>query len=123
MQNSAQLEKLMGVRMPSDYKEFIDKTGYLCLNNLGIEVYGYMKDFDIEKIPCVVAATMLNKKAYALEDSEIVISHTGFEEMITILDCNAGKVSELGFDGVRRVKAKSFSEWLSQMTSQNSPLL
>lgn len=106
--------------LPKDYMEFLDNTGYMYLVTLGLEIYGFKQGFDIEKIPCVVAATNLNKEAYKLSPSEIVISHTGFEELITILDCVTGKVSELDFDGIRSPKAESFSEWLSGLTLRSS---
>lgn len=102
----------LSTNLPKDYMEFLDNTGYKYIDKLGIEIYGYQQGFDIEKIPCVIAATNLNKDAYKLSPSEIVISHTGFEEIITILDCETGKVSEIGFDGFRSPISESFSDWL-----------
>jgi hypothetical protein len=105
--------------LPCDYAEFLDHTGYLHLSNLGIEVYGYKQDFDISKTPCVIATTNLNKQLYNLKSSDLVISHTGFEELITILDCDTGKVFELGFNGLRKEIANSFNLWLRQLIKKN----
>jgi len=109
----------LSTNLPKDYMEFLDNTGYMYIDKLGLEIYGFRQGFDIEKIPCVIAATNLNMEAYKLSPSEIVISHAGFEELITILDCDTGKVSELGFDGIRRPIAESFSGWLSEMTNMD----
>lgn len=122
LKTSSRLESLLGLSLPSDYKAFIDKVGYLYLDHIGIEVYGFAPNFDIEKIPCVVAATRQNREMYKLSDSEIVISHTGFEELIVLLDTVTGFVSELGFNGVRDKTADSFSSWLLKMQSKNETL-
>lgn len=119
MKSSEIVSTQLSTTLPNDYAEFLDITGYLPLANLGIEVYGYQKGFDIQKIPCVVAATRLNQDMYKLGRSEIVISHTGFEELLTVLDTETGKVSELGFHGIRKEVAESFSEWLSGMIKKN----
>lgn len=110
------------IKLPEDYANFLNTTGYLCFSNLGIEVYGYKPEFDIQKIPCVIAATNLNKSNYHLNSSEIVISHTGFEELITILDCNTGKIYEVGFNGLKNEIADSFKTWLKLMTKKNDAI-
>lgn len=118
--SSSKLESLLGLDLPKDYKDFINTTGYLCFENIGIEVYGYKTNFDIKKIPCVIAATNLYKEEYRLLDSEIVISHTGFEELIVILDTVTEYVSEIGFSGVRTKVADNFSAWLSNLKLQDA---
>jgi hypothetical protein len=90
MKASSQLETILGISLPEDYSEFINKIGYLGLGNISTEVYGYQSDFDIEKIPCVVAATKLNREDYKLKNHEIVISHTGYEDYIVVLDTISG---------------------------------
>jgi hypothetical protein len=86
MKSSLKLELLLGIALPEEYREFIDKSGYLVLGNISTEVYGYRPDFDVEKIPCVFAATKLNKEDYKLSNYELVISHTGFDDFIVVLD-------------------------------------
>lgn len=120
MKASSQLESLLGFSIPEDYRDFIDKTGYLGLGNISMEIYGYRTDFDIEKIPCVIAATRLNKKDYKLTDHELVISHTGFEDLIVILDTVSGCVFEKGYTGSKRKLANSFSNWLAKLVSENA---
>lgn len=122
MEPSELVAERLSTNLPNDYKDFLDNKGYLYLDKLGLEIYGFKQGFDIEKIPSVIAATTINREGYKLKESELVISHTGFEEIVTILDCITGKVSELGFDGIRRVKAKSFADWFSGMTKRNSLL-
>lgn len=119
MKTSSQLESLLGITLPDDYREYIDKTGYLVLSNIGIEVYGYRPDFDIEKIPCVIAATKLNREDYKLQNHEIVISHTGYEDYIVVLDAISGSVFELNLVGDKKKLADSFSSWLAVMQSKN----
>ncbi len=118
MKTSSQLESLLGISLPEDYKEFIDSTGYLCLGNISTEVYGYKPDFDIEKLPCVIAATKLNKEDYNLQEHEIVVSHTGFEDYIVVLDTVSGVVFEVNLSGKKKIIAKSFSDWLANLISR-----
>ena len=107
------------INLPEEYIDFLNDTGYLCLSNNSIEVYGYQSGFDIKKIPCVIAATRLNKHAYKLDSFEIVISHTGFEDLITVLDCKTGKVWEFAMDGIKQEIAKSFKTWLKETMKKN----
>ena len=119
MKASSQLESLLGISLPKDYSEFIDKIGYLGLGNISTEVYGYQSDFDIEKIPCVIAATKLNREDYNLNNHEIVISHTGYEDYIVVLDTTSGSVFELNLVGDKNKLADSFSSWLAIMQTKN----
>lgn len=119
MKTSSQLELILGISLPEDYRGFIDETGYLELGNISTEVYGYRPDFDIEKIPCVIAATKLNREDYKLKNHEIVISHTGFEDYIVVLDTISGSVFELNLVGDKKKLADSFSGWLAGMQSKN----
>ncbi|HPI40901.1 MAG TPA: SMI1/KNR4 family protein [Pseudobdellovibrionaceae bacterium] len=116
---SSQLESILGFSVPEDYKRFIDKTGYLCLENIGAEVYGFRPDFNIEKIPCVIGATNLNKDNYNLDKHQLVISHTGIEDIIVVLDTETGCVFEQGFSGNKTKVANSFSLWLANIGSEN----
>jgi hypothetical protein len=116
---STKLEALIGISLPEDYKQFIDKYGYLCLNNISREVYGYKLEYDINKIPCVIGATNLCKIEYKLDHHQLVISHTGYESNIVILDTISGYVLEQNYSGVRKKIANSFSIWLARLVSEN----
>jgi SMI1-KNR4 cell-wall len=119
MNASARLESLLGIPLPQDYKEFIDKQGYLSFSNISMEVYGYRLDFDIDKLPCVIAATKMSRGDYDLQTNQIVISHTGFEDFIVILDTSTNAVFELSQNGQKNVMADSFSSWLSAMRAND----
>jgi hypothetical protein len=120
MKTSSKLESLLKVALPVSYKNFIDNVGYLCLDAIGIEIYGYKPDFNIEKIPCVIAATKLNKRDYNLKENEIVLSHTGFEDYIVVLDTDSDFVFEVNLVGERRILEESFSNWLANLITQNN---
>lgn len=118
-ESSSKVESLLGLSLPTDYRDFIDSSGYLCLGNIGTEIYGYRPNFDIKKIPCVIAATELYKEDYKLQNHEIVISHTGYEDYIVVLDTISGSVFELNLVGDKKKLADSFSSWLATMQSKN----
>lgn len=119
MKPSDQLESLLGISLPEDYRKFIDETGYLPLGNISTEVYGFRPEFDVKKIPSVIAATNLNSEDYELNHNEIVISHTGYEGHIVILDTTSGGIYELGLNRNKEKIADTFSSWLSVMVSKN----
>ncbi len=119
MKPSDQLESLLGISLPGDYRKFIDESGYLSLGNISTEVYGFRPEFDVKKIPSVVAATNLNREDYELKHNEIVISHTGYEDHIVILDITSGEIYELGLNRNKEKIADTFSSWLSVMVSKN----
>ncbi len=117
---SLQLESELGFTLPKDYSEFIDQQGYLSLGNISAEIYGYKPSFDKEKLPCAIAATKLCRADYNLMDHDIVISHTGFEDFIIVLDAASGGVFELNVAGNRKKIADSFSSWLEVMQAANN---
>jgi len=116
---SEAVEKEFNVKLPEDYRDFIDTHGYLCLENLGLEIYGHQSSFCMTKIPSVVAATRLYCKDYDLEKKYIVISHTGFEDYIIILDIYSDEVSEINTTGDKKIIAKSFQEWFDMIKKKD----
>lgn len=120
MDVSSRLESLLGITLPQDYREFIDEQGYLIFSNIGMEVYGYSLDFDIDKLPCVIAATRMSQEDYSLKKNEIVISNTGYEDFLVILDVETGDVYELNTSRLKNVLANSFSNWLSDLKKRNN---
>lgn len=119
MNASSLMQLHLSVKLPEDYKSFLDNIGYLCFSNISQEIYGYKQGFDIEKLPCVIAATKNNKEDYRLDPREIVLSHAGYEDNIIILDTQTSHVFELNLDGYKEKLADSFSEWLSVMLARN----
>lgn len=123
MNSNRQLSETVGkelkLRLPEDYRNFIDESGYICFDNLGIEIYGHRDGFSMTKIPSVVAATRLYRDDYGLEKDHIVISHTGFEDYIVVLDISSGQVIEVSAFGNKEVVADSFREWFSNIKEKN----
>jgi len=119
IKNSAQLELLLDISLPDDYINFIDEVGYLTLENISMEVYGYKPDFDFQKLPCVIAAQELYQESYKLKAEELVISDTGYEGFMVVLDVLSGNVFEVNFIGEKNALATSFSEWLESLILEN----
>lgn len=118
-QLSEVVEKELNIKLPEDYSNFIDRYGYLCLDNLGLEIYGHQNNFCMTKIPSVVAATKLYCKDYGLEKKYIVISHSGFEDYLIILDIYSDEVSKINTSGNKKIIAKSFQEWFEMIQEKN----
>jgi len=111
------IEKKLHVKLPLDYAEFISNQGYMTLR--GQEIYGYDETFvDINKIPCVIGATFLYRKDYKLPDHIIVISHTGFEDVIVCLDTVDNDVYEIDSSGEIKKVADSFKIWFNDFPIQ-----
>lgn len=89
------------------------------LDRLGIEIYGDRPDFDIAKIPSVIAATRLYRPD-GLLSTEVVISHTGYEDVLVTLDTADGSIYEVGFPDQRTKVADSFGRWLAEMVKRNA---
>lgn len=107
------VERKLGVKLPHDYAKFL--TEYGDYEWRGIEIYGYNEYYiDINKIPCVIGATRLYKTDYNLKDNFIVISHTGYEDWIVILDTSSGEVFEMAADGTINRRFKNFSFWFNE---------
>jgi hypothetical protein len=123
MKSSSLVESNLDVILPNDYKEFLDRFGYICLENISQEIYGYKNGFDINKLPCVIAATKNNKIDYNLDPREIVLSHAGYEDRIVILDTRTSYVFELSVEGCKEKLADSFSGWFSDMMAKNGTTL
>jgi len=104
------VEKALGVELPRDYADFLEREG---IGQRGeTEIYGYREDVtDLGKIPCVVGATRLYGATRELPPRFLVVAHTGFEDVVAVLDAETGKVHEAGREGMREVAA-SFGEWL-----------
>jgi hypothetical protein len=67
------IEKELNVNLPNSYKNFIQKTGVIS-DERG-EIFGYIENMDIDKIPCVIGATKLYKKNYKnISDKDIMFN-------------------------------------------------
>lgn len=110
------VERRLGVKLPQDYAAFIERHGIHSVN--GVEVYGYdERVVDPEKIPCVIGATHLYGRDYRLEEGILVISHTGVEDIIVLLDTSTGSIFEAGADTRTKV-ASSFNEWIAELENR-----
>jgi len=88
---SAFVELNLGVKLPFDYADFLNKKGMMEID--GLEIFGYCECIqDIEKIPCVIGATRLYRPLYQLEDHHIVLGASGYEEILFVLDIQNGKI-------------------------------
>lgn len=118
---STKLESILNLKLPLDYKQFIDETGYMSFDNISIEVYGYKLGWELgtPKYPCVIATTQLNRDSHPLKDDEIVISEPGYDTFLTVLNTKTGIVEYVSHDGRRKKVATSFSNWLKQMKIEN----
>jgi hypothetical protein len=113
---SSFVEQNLGVKLPSDYADFLNEYGIVEID--GLEIFGYCDCIqDIEKIPCVIGATRLYRPLYDLEDHLIVLGATGYEEILFVLDTQNGKVYETGFDWRHQI-ADSFDQWLQSLKGE-----
>jgi len=110
------VEDSLNVKLPDDYSKFLTEYGDYEIN--GSEIYGYTEAYiDVEQIPCVIGATKIYRNDYNLSSSEIVISYSGFEDLIVVLDTKTGKVHEIDLDGNKQLLANSFQKWFSQINN------
>jgi len=111
MKRSEFVENVLKVKLPSDYKEFVDTIG-LISDERG-EIFGYNENIkDVNKIPCVIGATLLYRKDYPnISEKELVISFDDYENTPIILNTLTGeiyKVSHLQ----KELISKNFKEYL-----------
>ncbi|OIP72231.1 MAG: hypothetical protein AUK48_11365 [Oscillatoriales cyanobacterium CG2_30_44_21] len=62
----------------------------------------------------------MSQEDYSLEKNEIVISSTGYEDFLVILDVESGNVYELNRSRLKNTLANSFSNWLSDLKIQSN---
>lgn len=112
MKRSEFVERKLNVKLPSDYKEFIDSIG-LISDERG-EIYGYNESIkDINKIPCVIGATLLYRKDYPnISEKEIVISFHEVENAPIVLNTLTGKVYIVQHFN-KKLISKSFKEYIN----------
>lgn len=104
------IEKNLQVTLPQDYKDFIETFGVIS-DERG-EIFGYIENIDIEKLPCVIGATKLYKKDYNnILDNEIVISFDDMKNMPIILNTENGNIYNINYQEKNKINS-SFQEWL-----------
>lgn len=104
------IENNLNVKLPTDYKIFIDDVGIISDENG--EVFGYTEGMDIDKIPCVIGATKLYKEDYKnISTKEIVISFDDLKNFPIILDIENGSISNVDFNKKTQISS-NFTEWL-----------
>jgi len=110
------IEENLNVTLPYDYKNFIDNIGIIS-DERG-EVFGYIENIDIEKIPCVIGATKLYKKDYKnISAKEIVISFDDFKNLPILLNTKDGSIYNVDFDKKSHISS-NFTAWLSENTRE-----
>ncbi len=108
------VEHELNVQLPDDYALFLNQYGDFQYE--GLEIYGYTEKYtDINIIPCVIGATKIYRKDYNLDSKFIVISYTGIEDILVILDTISNVVYEVGANGVIKQINKSFSDWFNSI--------
>jgi len=117
MKRSEFVENALKVKLPSDYKEFIDTIG-LISDERG-EIFGYNENIkDTTKIPCVIGATRLYKMDYPnISEKEIVVSFDDYENTPIVLNTSTGEIYRISHKKKERV-SKSFREYLSMFLSR-----
>lgn len=110
MNNRIQIiESNLNIKLPEEYKHFIINKGLI---SDSFEVYGYIENIDINKIPCVIAATTLYKRDYKnIDDNELVIAFDDYENNPITLDEYNNVYTVSHFE--KKLIAKSFNEWLN----------
>jgi hypothetical protein len=117
MSNEIQLiEDDLKVKLPEEYKQFIINNGLISND---IEVYGYVKNMDVNKIPCVIGATKLYKKNYDnIKNNEIVIAFDEYNNTPIVLN-EDNVVYSISYNK-RKLLNNSFSQWLKEYINENS---
>ena len=111
------IEKNLNVILPEDYKKFIDNIGIIS-NERG-EVFGYIENIDINKIPCVIGATKLYKEDYKnISTKEIVISFDDFKNSPIILDTKNGSIYNVDFNKKTQISL-NFIKWLNKKIEES----
>ncbi len=111
MKRSEFVENALKVKLPPDYKEFIDTIG-LISDERG-EIFGYNENIkDINRIPCVIGATLLYREDYPnISEKDIVISFDDYENSPIVLDTSSGQVYKI-YHSKKELVSKNFKEYL-----------
>jgi hypothetical protein len=105
------IEDNLNVKLPQDYKNFINKIGII--SDVRGEIYGYLENIDIEKIPCVIGATKLYKQNYLnLLPEDIIIAFDDFRNTPIVLNTKNEKIYVIE-DERKKEEFSNFSEWFS----------
>jgi hypothetical protein len=116
--NHQVVENELKLKLHGEYLEFLNTYGDYCVD--GYEIYGYSPEYkDINKLPCVIGATRLYKDSYSLNSHEIVISHSGFEDFIVVLDNQNGTIFEVSSTGKRKKISNSFNQWFESFSTRS----
>jgi hypothetical protein len=112
------IEAALDVVFPGEYALFIEKTGYCEIH--GLEIYGYLETMiHPDRIPCVIGVTKRHRME-GLAHRFIVLSHTGFEDRVILLDTESGEVFEDGMEGWIAI-SHSFNTWREKLRDEVPP--
>ena len=117
MKRSEFVENALKVKLPPDYKEFIDTIG-LISDERG-EIFGYNENIkDINRIPCVIGATLLYREDYPnISEKEIVISFDDYENAPIVLNTLTGEIYRISHTQ-KELISKNFREYLKFLLSK-----
>lgn len=117
MNNRIQIiENNLNIKLPEEYKQFIINKGLI---SDSYEVYGYIENMDISKIPCVIGATKLYKENYKnIKDNEIVIAFDDYKNNPIIIN-EDNNIYNVDYNE-KKLIAKSFNEWLENYKNENN---
>lgn len=106
------IENNLNVNLPQSYKKFIDDIGIIS-DERG-EIFGYIENIDIEKIPCVIGATKLYKEDYKnISNKDIVINFDDFKNIPIVLNTENEIIYDVDFNKKTQI-SPSFTEWLNE---------
>lgn len=110
---SNKLEAALGINLPHEYKDFINKIGVI--SDGGLEIFGYINGIDESSIPCVIAATKLYKNDYPLiTEDELVIQFDDYLNKPVLLNINDGSIYSVDEKEKNKINS-SFNVWLSNI--------
>ena len=110
------IEYNLNIIISSEYKDFIIKYGLISDN---FEVYGYIENIDIDKIPCVIGATYLYKETYKkISSNEIVIAFDDYLNSPIILNTDNNNIYCIK-DNNKVLIETSFNLWLQKYKDTN----
>ena len=122
MKRSEFVENALKVKLPPDYKEFIDTIG-LISDERG-EIFGYNENIkDINRIPCVIGATLLYREDYPnISKEEIVISFDDHKNAPIVINTSTGEIYRISHKE-KKLISKNFREYLKGITdlTENDP--
>ncbi len=111
------IEDNLNVKLPLSYQSFINDIGLISDENG--EIFGYIENIEIDKIPCVIGATKLYKEDYkTISDKEIVINFDDLKNNPITLNTDNENIYSVEFDKKTKIDS-SFKDWLEKKLEES----